>query len=285
MIQTVPEQPITPVSIGNPSDAPEGNSTHTAEDHPGGWTQETLGDPHANPEKAQRVQAMFAAIARSYDLNNHLHSLWIDHLWRRAAVKAAKVQPGERVIDLACGTGDLTQSFAKHTMASSIIGIDFTPQMLDFARLKQARLPAHMAERIEYRQGDAMDLDLPSAHADVVSIAFGLRNVQLPEKAIAEFYRILKPNGRLVILEFDQPRLAPVRWFNRLYCEQIMPRTATLIARDRSGAYRYLPKSVAAFRTREEVLAMLAAAGFRNGVAKPLSMGLCACYRATKPAS
>jgi len=244
--------------------------------------------------KAQRVQSMFAAIAPSYDLNNHLHAMGIDHLWRRAAVKAASVQSGDRVVDLACGTGDLTQAFAKHSPAAAVLGIDFTPEMLVCAREKRGKLDAEIAGKIDYQQGDAMDLDLESESVQVVSMAFGLRNVQQPELAIDECFRILTPGGRLVILEFDQPRFAPVRWFNKLYCETIMPRTATLISGDRSGAYRYLPKSVASFRTRDEVLAMLDNAnGGKNGeesrssenlpaTVRGLSFGLCACYRAIK---
>lgn len=255
-------------------------------------------DPHAKADKAQRVQSMFAAIAPSYDLNNHLHAMGIDHLWRRAAVRAANVQSGDRVVDLACGTGDLTQAFAKRSAAASVLGIDFTPEMLIYARQKRDRLDPDLAGKIEYQQGDAMDLNLESESVQVVSMAFGLRNVQEPERALAECFRVLTPGGRLIILEFDQPRFGPVRWFNRLYCETIMPRTATLISGDRSGAYRYLPKSVAAFRTRDEVLAMLdtANSGQNSPDAQPsdqktaqgtatvrgLSLGLCACYRAIK---
>ncbi len=249
------------------------------------WDDADLDELHQKDDKARRVQSMFAAIAPSYDLNNHLHALGIDHLWRRAAVRAAEVQPGDRVLDLACGTGDLTQAFAKHTKAASILGVDFTNEMLEVARQKQQARRDLYAERIEYRQGDAMDLQLDDASFDVVSMAFGIRNVQQPERAIAECFRVLVPGGRLVILEFDQPSLAPVRWFNRLYCEQIMPRTATLLAGDRSGAYRYLPKSVASFRTRQEMLAMLDEASGENAPparARVLSMGLCVCYRAEK---
>ncbi len=251
------------------------------------WTDENLNDPHAKGDKAQRVQSMFAAIAPSYDLNNHLHALGIDHLWRRAAVRAAGVMPGDRVVDLACGTGDLTQAFAKHTKAASVLGIDFTPEMLDVAREKKRSLDGSRGARIEYQQGDAMDLPLPSESAEVVSMAFGIRNVQEPARAIAECFRILTPGGRLVILEFDQPRFAPVRWFNRLYCETVMPRTATMISGDRSGAYRYLPKSVASFKTRTEMLAMLdaeAGRGAEPATVRELSLGLAACYRAMKPA-
>ena len=217
------------------------------------WEDAELSDLHENAEKSVKVRAMFNAIARSYDLNNRVHSMWRDEAWRRHAVKRAAVNPGDRVLDVACGTGDLTQAFAKHSRASEILGVDFTEGMLEIAAHKQQRLHESLKDRIAYEQGDAMDLRFGDASFDVVSIAFGIRNVQQPSKAIQEFYRVLKPGGRLVILEFDQPRNPLVRWFNGVYCGTIMPRTATWIARDTSGAYKYLPRSVTSFMTRSEM--------------------------------
>lgn len=250
---------------------------------PLGWREAELArSPHAHAEKAAKVRGMFAAIAQSYDLNNRIHSLWRDQAWRRFAVRHANVQPGEVVADVACGTGDLTQAFAK-TPASRIMGLDFTPQMLDVARTKQQRLPQGDASRISYQEADAQNLPLGDASVDVLSIAFGIRNVQQPPKAMAEFFRVLRPGGRLIVLEFDQPRFPPLRWFNAVYCATIMPRTATLISGDQSGAYRYLPKSVETFLTREQLLALIRGAGFTQATATPLTMGICVCYRAEKP--
>ncbi|TVQ62237.1 MAG: bifunctional demethylmenaquinone methyltransferase/2-methoxy-6-polyprenyl-1,4-benzoquinol methylase UbiE [Phycisphaerales bacterium] len=224
---------------------------------------------------------MFAAIARSYDLNNRVHSLWQDQRWRASAVRAGGVRPGDRVLDVACGTGDLTQAFAR-TPASEVVGLDFTRPMLDIAEHKKARLPERAGSKIAYLEGDAMALPFEDASFDVVSIAFGIRNVQEPRRALAEFARVLKPGGRLVILEFDTPRLAPVRWFNSFYAGWVMPRTATLISRDRSGAYRYLPRSVGAFMTRDELVGAIGAAGFEGASAKGLSLGICVRYLARR---
>lgn len=246
------------------------------------WHDNELVNPHADAHKAGKVRSMFAAIAQSYDLNNRLHSLWRDQAWRRYAVRAAGVRQGEAVLDVACGTGDLTEAFAKRTEAARVLGVDFTPEMLDVARTKQATLPDETASRIEYQQGDAMDLHLPDESVDVVSIAFGIRNVDDPRRAIGEFARVLRPGGRLVILEFDTPRLAPVRWFNCWYSGWLMPRTATLISGDRSGAYRYLPKSVESFMSREAMIAAITDAGFVGVSARPLTMGICTCYRAER---
>jgi len=242
------------------------------------WDDARLRDPHEAEDKSERVRAMFAAIARRYDLNNRVHSLWRDQAWRRCAVQMAEVRPGERVLDVACGTGDLTHLFAR-TDASEVVGVDFTPQMLDLARAKRERLEPHVRDRVSYEVGDAMDLRFEDASFDIVSIAFGIRNVQDPARALREFVRVLRPGGRLVILEFTTPRLAPVRWFNRFYSGWVMPRTATWISGDTSGAYRYLPRSVETFRTREQMVREMEEAGAGQVRVRDLSLGICACYR------
>ncbi|QYU69872.1 bifunctional demethylmenaquinone methyltransferase/2-methoxy-6-polyprenyl-1,4-benzoquinol methylase UbiE [Leptolyngbya sp. 15MV] len=256
------------------SDAPQPGSVPEV---PAGWSDADLDQPHRHAAKAQKVRGMFAAIARSYDLNNRLHSLGRDQAWRRFAVRRADPKPSDVCVDVACGTGDLTELLAA-SGARSVIGIDFTPQMLDIAREKLATRPEALRGRTVYREGDAMALDLPDASADVVTIAFGIRNVTEPARALAEFARVLRPGGRLVVLEFDTPRLAPLRWFNALYCAKVMPRTATWISRDRSGAYRYLPKSVETFMSRDEMVAAMGRAGFGDVSAVPLTFGICVCY-------
>jgi demethylmenaquinone methyltransferase/2-methoxy-6-polyprenyl-1,4-benzoquinol methylase len=250
------------------------------------WTDAELADPHAREDKARRVQAMFAAIARSYDLNNRLHSLWRDQAWRREAVRAAAVKPGEEVLDCACGTGDLTLAFAR-THAKTVIGLDFTPEMLDLARVKTDRATERgpgLAATVRYIPGDAQNLPFEDGSFDVVSIAFGIRNVQRPELAVGEFFRVLRPGGRLVILEFDRPGLAPVRWANDFYCGWVMPRTATLISRDRSGAYRYLPRSVGSFMDSVALGRVLERAGFARVERRALTLGVCVRTLGHKPA-
>ncbi len=248
---------------------------------PPAWDGQTLADPHHQSDKADRVRQMFTSIAGSYDLNNRVHSFLLDQRWRKAAVKKAAVQAGDVVVDVACGTGDLAEAFAA-SHASAVIGIDFTHAMLERARYRQHQLQDHRYSKLFYIEGDAMALPLDDACCDVVSIAFGLRNVQRPEAAIGEFARVLRPGGRLVILEFDRPRLAPIRWGHDLYTKVIMPRTATWISGDRSGAYRYLPRSVETFLTRDRVVGLMQAAGLEEVAAKSLSGGICACYLGRK---
>jgi demethylmenaquinone methyltransferase/2-methoxy-6-polyprenyl-1,4-benzoquinol methylase len=247
------------------------------------WAEAELVNPHQSAEKAGKVRRMFAAIAGSYDLNNHVHSLWRDQAWRRYAVRSGAVQPGQSVLDVACGTGDLTQAFAT-TAASRVVGLDFTREMLDIARQKQTHRPAEQAGKITYVEGDAQHLPFRDGEFDVVSIAFGIRNVADPALAIREFFRVLRPGGRVIVLEFDRPRCSPVRWFNDFYCGWVMPRTATLISGDRSGAYRYLPKSVGTFMARHEMVKTLTNTGFANVTDKSLSLGICVCYRGERPA-
>ncbi|MEL6311958.1 MAG: ubiquinone/menaquinone biosynthesis methyltransferase, partial [Pseudomonadota bacterium] len=209
-----------------------------------------------------------------------VHSFWRDQAWRRTAVRMAEVKPGDRILDCACGTGDLTMAFAK-TEASEVIGSDFTQEMLDIAGSKQPQL-GDASSKVRYEQADATNLEYDNESFDVISIAFGIRNVDDPAKALAEFHRVLKPGGRLVILEFDTPRNPLIRLGNDLYTKQIMPRTATLIARDKSGAYRYLPKSVETFLTSEQLAEKATAAGFTDITQKRLTFGVCVCTRAIK---
>lgn len=244
------------------------------------WSSEELSrDPHINERKAEKVRRMFGAIAHRYDLNNRLHSFGRDQAWRRAAVRMAEISTRDEVLDVACGTGDLTRAFADGG-AERIVGLDFTPEMLAIAREKRLgakRRPERAV--IEYVQGDAMALPFSDGSFDVVSIAFGIRNVSEPDRAFAEFYRVLRPGGRLIVLEFGRPKWGPVRWVNDVYCGVIMPRTATLLSGDRSGAYYYLPRSVQTFLTREAMRGAMERAGFERVREKGLTLGVCVCYR------
>jgi len=238
------------------------------------WNGEELrSDPHGREDKPRKVREMFSAIAPAYDLNNRLHSFGLDQAWRRRAVAMASVGPTDDVVDVACGTGDLTELFA-HTPARSVLGLDFTPEMLDLARQKSARSGRRGASP-SYAHGDATALDLPDASVSVVSIAFGLRNVGDPTKALAEFRRILRPGGRLVVLEFDQPSNPVLRALNRVYTHHVMPWTASLVAGDRSGAYRYLPRSVETFLDRDRLRDAMRSAGFASVEQRALTFGTC----------
>ncbi len=225
---------------------------------------------------------MFAAIAHAYDLNNRLHSMWRDQAWRRAAVRMAELKPSDRVLDVACGTGDLAMAFA-YAGPKQVLGVDFTVAMLQIAQNKRSTpTPNPQSPTPIYHAGDAMRLPLPDKCVDVVSIAFGIRNVADPAVAMREFYRVLKPGGRVIILEFSTPTNPVIRFFDKVYREKVMPITASLIARDKSGAYKYLPKSVDTFVDRGGMVEMMRAAGFTDPTMKPLTFGVAVCYRGVK---
>jgi demethylmenaquinone methyltransferase / 2-methoxy-6-polyprenyl-1,4-benzoquinol methylase len=236
------------------------------------WDDSLLANPHAVADKRKRVRDMFAAIAPSYDLNNRLHSLWMDQRWRARAVKLAQLRPEDRVVDVACGTGDLAIRFAR-AMGNyrQVVGIDFTHEMLPIARRKESR--------IAWLNGDALALPLADASADVISIAFGIRNVADPAAACREFRRVLRPGGRLIILEFSLPSLAPLRAMYNFYFRKVLPRTATLISGDTTGAYKYLPESVNTFIDRSAMMRMMGEAGFVDVSQHPMTFGICVCYR------
>ena len=244
------------------------------------WDQDNVKNPHQVADKAGRVQRMFSAIAPSYDLNNHLHSLWMDHYWRRQAVRLAGINGSDVVADIACGTGDLSMAFHR-AGPKRVIGIDFCHAMLRGACEKSggAAGPA-----ISFYEGDALRLPLRDQSVDVVSIAFGIRNVSDWGRAVDEFYRVLRPGGRLVILEFSLPRNAVLRTGYNFYFRRILPRTATLISGDKTGAYKYLPESVNTFISPEQLTQRMKTTGFADVKAISLTAGICFCYRGIRHA-
>ncbi len=250
--------------------------------NPPAWNDQLLRNPHAAADKRERVRRMFAAIAPSYDLNNRLHSLWQDQRWRRKAVKLAKLNGTQTVVDVACGTGDLSLAFldAPLDLTQTVIGIDFTHEMLSEARRKA--LATCAADYLALLQGDAQALPLPERCCDVVSIAFGIRNVQDPLEALCEFHRVLRPGGRVIILEFSLPTNRILRSLYNFYFRKVLPITATLISRDKTGAYKYLPESVNTFISRETMMNMMRQAGFSRVEEFPMTFGVCVCYRGIK---
>jgi demethylmenaquinone methyltransferase / 2-methoxy-6-polyprenyl-1,4-benzoquinol methylase len=232
------------------------------------WDREALADPHARADKAARVRRMFDAISPTYERVNRLVSLGRDAAWRRRAVAAANVCPSDVVLDVCCGTGDLIRAFAAcNPPPRMILGVDFAGEMLARGRYDNLRVPHHLL------QADGLRLPLADQSVDVVSSAFGVRNFQDLDAGLREMRRVLRPGGRVIILEFALPENPVFRALYRIYCERILPILATALSRDRTGAYRYLPSSIRTFERRAAMIARLESCGFSKVVATPMNFG------------
>ncbi|MHC4671538.1 MAG: ubiquinone/menaquinone biosynthesis methyltransferase [Planctomycetota bacterium] len=227
-------------------------------------------------DQAGRVRGMFDAIAPTYELINTLASMGRDGYWRREMVRLAEVRPEDVLLDIACGTGDVARAFAGGPVRPRrIMGVDFSLGML-------ARATGRTIAEGSLCQADALNLPLADRSVSIVSCAFGIRNFQDLSCGLRQMYRVLGPGGRAVILEFSVPRRPFFRRLYLLYFHRLMPLIATLISRDRTGAYRYLPDSVLSFECPKKIISMLKDAGFSNVAVYPLTMGIVTVYVARK---
>ena len=225
------------------------------------------------------IAAMFDRISPKYDALNHLLSFNIDKVWRRKTAKAvAKSQP-KTILDLATGTADLAIALAKCNPQAHIIGMDISEKMLDIGKAKVAQ--RKMESQIELYLGDASALPFESNTFDAVTVAFGVRNFEKLEHGLSEIQRVLKPNGRAVILEFSMPERFPIKQLYALYFKHLLPAIGKAVSKD-GNAYSYLPLSVEQFPKPKVFLRMLAEKGLENGMAKPLSFGIASLYTSTK---
>lgn len=243
------------------------------------WDAQSLADPHARSDKSTRIVAMFDAIAPTYERVNTVASLGRDAAWRRKAVAVAGLRAGDIVLDVCCGTGDMVRAFASaHPTPRLVIGVDFSTNMLACGQYDAAATRAP----IQLCRGDGLRLPLADGSVDVVSCAFGVRNLQDLDRGLREMHRVLRCGGRLVILEFALPENPVIRLGYRLYANTILPLVGAWISRDRSGAYRYLPRSIQTFERREAMLERLSRAGFAETRATPLNLGSVLIYRAVR---
>jgi demethylmenaquinone methyltransferase/2-methoxy-6-polyprenyl-1,4-benzoquinol methylase len=230
-----------------------------------------------NPADAQepaQIQLMFSRLARRYDRANHLLSLGTDIHWRRRAVAAARVQPGEMALDVCAGTGDLSVLLAR--AGARVVGADFCRPMLDLAQQK-----VRGADSPRFVSADALCLPFAAGSFDLVTAAFGVRNLADPEAGLREMARVLRPGGRVLILEFCKPRLPLVGPIFRFYFRCVLPTLGSWISGDRQGAYAYLHKSVLAFPEREQFSALMQRAGLHAPSFQLLTGGVAALYLAT----
>ncbi len=222
-------------------------------------------------EKAGRVQGVFNSVASKYDVMNDAMSLGIHRVWKDAMMDWLAPRPGQRLLDVAGGTGDISFSFLKRAGHGHATVLDLTEPMLVEGR-KRADAAA-MAEQLDWVVGDAMALPFPDSTFDVYTISFGIRNVTRPQEALNEAFRVLKPGGRLMVLEFSQIPNDMMQKAYDLYSFNIIPRMGQMIAGDRDS-YQYLVESIRKFPDQETFLGMLRAAGFGNAKYRNLSMGI-----------
>jgi demethylmenaquinone methyltransferase / 2-methoxy-6-polyprenyl-1,4-benzoquinol methylase len=235
------------------------------------YKNETIG-------KKQQVAKMFNAISGRYDFLNHFLSLGIDIRWRKKAIKYLSQFKPETILDVATGTGD----FAIESLSlkpTKVIGVDISEGMLDVGRKKIANLG--LGDKVALQAGDSENLPFSDNSFDAVIVAFGVRNFENLDKGLAEIYRVLKPNGNLMVLEFSKPSKFPMKQLYGFYFKYVLPLIGRLVSKDRT-AYTYLPESVAAFPDGNNFLTHLKDLKFNTCHCEPLTFGISSLYTAKK---
>lgn len=229
----------------------------------------------------RRIAAMFDAIAHRYDRLNHLLSAGLDRRWRRRAVAALDLPDSALVLDVCTGTADLAMTASRHQTAPRLVlGVDFAGAMLALGRRKLRQ--AGLADGVRLVRGDACRLPCPSGRVDAVTVGFGIRNVADTARAIEELFRVLKPGGRVAILEFGEPRLPVARTAYLWYFRRVLPRVGRLLSKH-NEAYAYLPASVSAFLSPDALADMLRMSGFAGVRVHRLTLGVVYLYLGQKP--
>ncbi len=224
--------------------------------------------------KKEQVAAMFNNIAPRYDLLNHILSLGIDKRWRKKAVKLLRPLQPKKILDIATGTGD----FALENLRlnpEKIVGIDISAQMLAVGRKKIAK--KNLGERIELLEGDSENIQFPDNTFDAITVAFGVRNFENLEDSLSEMSRVVRPNGRVMILELTKPQSFPIKQLYKFYFFKVLPFWGRMVSKDES-AYTYLPESVAAFPDGEDFLRIYKKCGFKDVRQIKLSFGIASIY-------
>jgi demethylmenaquinone methyltransferase/2-methoxy-6-polyprenyl-1,4-benzoquinol methylase len=222
-------------------------------------------------EKASRVQGVFGSVASKYDIMNDVMSMGIHRVWKDAMMDWLAPRPGQRLLDVAGGTGDISFRFLKRAGHAHSTVLDLTEPMLVAGR-KRAEAD-QMADQLDWVVGDAMALPFEDNTFDVYTISFGIRNVTKPQIALNEAYRVLKPGGRVVVLEFSQIPNDMLQWIYDRYSFNMIPRMGKIIAND-WDSYQYLVESIRKFPDQDTFLSMVKQAGFENAKYRNLTMGV-----------
>lgn len=230
-------------------------------------------------EKAPRVQGVFTSVASRYDVMNDVMSVGIHRLWKDAMMDWIAPRQGQRLLDVAGGTGDISFRFLKRAGEAHATVLDLTePMLVEGRKRAEAEQQAHM---LDWVVGDAMVLPFPDNSFDVYTISFGIRNVTRPIEALREAYRVLRPGGRLMVLEFSQVPVPLMQKAYDLYSFNVIPAMGQMIANDRDS-YQYLVESIRKFPDQETFLGMLREVGFENASYRNLTMGIAALHSGWK---
>lgn len=230
-------------------------------------------------EKAGRVQGVFGSVASKYDVMNDVMSVGIHRIWKEAMMDWLAPRAGQRLLDVAGGTGDISFKFLRRAGHGHATVLDLTEPMLVEGR-KRAEAE-QLSESLDWIVGDAMNLPFDDNSFDVYTISFGIRNVTRPQEALNEAYRVLKPGGRLMVLEFSQLPNPMMQKAYDLYSFNIIPRMGQVIANDRDS-YQYLVESIRQFPDQETFLGMVREAGFEQAKYRNLTMGIAALHSGWK---
>ena len=237
--------------------------------------------PYQNQEatKKEQVADMFNNISKTYDFLNHFMSLGIDIIWRKIAINQLKADKPQLILDVATGTGDFAFEALKILKPSKIIGVDISQGMLDIAQQKIEK--RGLSHQFEVRLGDSELLPFQLDTFDAVTVAYGVRNFENLETGLADIFRVLKPGGKVVVLEFSKPKAFPVKQLYNFYFNTITPVIGKLFSKD-SRAYEYLPESVAAFPDGKQFTSLMDKVGFTHTKHRPLAFGICSIYSGVK---
>jgi demethylmenaquinone methyltransferase / 2-methoxy-6-polyprenyl-1,4-benzoquinol methylase len=229
--------------------------------------------------KKNQVAEMFDSIAHKYDFMNRFLSVGIDVCWRKKAIAYLKdIQP-QKILDVATGTADVALMTEKILKPQSIIGIDISDGMLDVGRKKINE--SGVEKIIQLYNGDSAAIQYNDNSFDAVTVAFGVRNFEFLEKGLTEILRVLRPGGKLVVLEFSRPKNFLVKGFYNFYMKIVSPKIAKMFSKNKS-AYEYLDASIQKFPEGNNFVQIMNKVGFKNNINKPLSFGICSIYCGTK---